>query len=207
MLGTFPALALFPTLPAAAAGLYRDRRLSFASRLRWASTSPTLSTTDGHQPCRPRSMCPFSLRACSSPYVPPSLRHVSLCSPLPGLQQLAMEQVASACYFGSSHQAANPLLVLVVLTSQSQDMQCVENCTDPNPRNHVLYEQPVWQTLQMFRTSRVPSCAVQCFSGPITYSSSLYADAIVRHSRRDALCVVSRTSATYIRAYRPSIVI
>jgi drug/metabolite transporter (DMT)-like permease len=29
-------------------------------------------------------------------------------------------------------------------------MQCVENCADPNPRNHVLYEQPVWQTLQMF---------------------------------------------------------
>ncbi|KAF8911139.1 hypothetical protein CPB84DRAFT_1701964 [Gymnopilus junonius] len=30
------------------------------------------------------------------------------------------------------------------------DMQCVENCNDPDPRNHVLYEQPVWQTLQMF---------------------------------------------------------
>lgn len=32
-------------------------------------------------------------------------------------------------------------------------MQCVENCGDPDPRNHVLYEQPVWQTLQMFRPS------------------------------------------------------
>lgn len=32
-------------------------------------------------------------------------------------------------------------------------MQCVENCNDPDPRNHVLYEQPVWQTLQMFRAS------------------------------------------------------
>lgn len=30
-------------------------------------------------------------------------------------------------------------------------MQCVENCSDPNPKHHVLYEQPVWQTLQMFR--------------------------------------------------------
>ncbi|OCB91411.1 hypothetical protein A7U60_g1365 [Sanghuangporus baumii] len=29
-------------------------------------------------------------------------------------------------------------------------MQCVENCNDPNERNYVLYEQPVWQTLQMF---------------------------------------------------------
>ena len=32
-------------------------------------------------------------------------------------------------------------------------MQCVENCDDPDPRQHVLYEQPVWQTLQMFRMS------------------------------------------------------
>ncbi|TFK64082.1 hypothetical protein BDN72DRAFT_846929 [Pluteus cervinus] len=36
------------------------------------------------------------------------------------------------------------------LWSKWQDMQCVENCDDPNPANHVLYEQPVWQTLQMF---------------------------------------------------------
>jgi len=32
--------------------------------------------------------------------------------------------------------------------SKWQDMQCVENCDDPDGR--VLYEQPVWQTLQMF---------------------------------------------------------
>ncbi|KAH7912142.1 hypothetical protein BJ138DRAFT_1061692 [Hygrophoropsis aurantiaca] len=36
------------------------------------------------------------------------------------------------------------------LWSKWQDMQCVENCSDPNPANHVLFEQPVWQTLQMF---------------------------------------------------------
>ncbi|KAJ8457744.1 hypothetical protein ONZ45_g18193 [Pleurotus djamor] len=36
------------------------------------------------------------------------------------------------------------------LWSKWQDMQCVENCADPNPAKHVLYEQPVWQTLQMF---------------------------------------------------------
>ncbi|KAF8968359.1 hypothetical protein BDZ97DRAFT_1800148 [Flammula alnicola] len=36
------------------------------------------------------------------------------------------------------------------LWSKWQDMQCVENCNDPWNRNHVLYEQPVWQTLQMF---------------------------------------------------------
>jgi drug/metabolite transporter (DMT)-like permease len=36
------------------------------------------------------------------------------------------------------------------LWSKWQDMQCVENCGDPNPSNRVLFEQPVWQTLQMF---------------------------------------------------------
>ncbi|TFY74649.1 hypothetical protein EWM64_g9363, partial [Hericium alpestre] len=37
------------------------------------------------------------------------------------------------------------------LWSKYQDMQCVENCDDPNPSHRQLYEQPVWQTLQMFR--------------------------------------------------------
>ncbi|KAI0001318.1 hypothetical protein BJV74DRAFT_974271 [Russula compacta] len=36
------------------------------------------------------------------------------------------------------------------LWSKYQDMQCVENCGDKDPKRHVLYEQPVWQTLQMF---------------------------------------------------------
>ncbi|KAG6839795.1 hypothetical protein C0991_011598 [Blastosporella zonata] len=36
------------------------------------------------------------------------------------------------------------------LWGKFQDMQCVENCTDPNISKRVLYEQPVWQTLQMF---------------------------------------------------------
>ncbi|KAJ3485306.1 hypothetical protein NLJ89_g11911 [Agrocybe chaxingu] len=38
------------------------------------------------------------------------------------------------------------LLAGMILT----DMQCVENCSDSDPTKHVLYEQPVWQTLQMF---------------------------------------------------------
>ncbi|KAJ3763757.1 hypothetical protein EV360DRAFT_32870 [Lentinula raphanica] len=33
---------------------------------------------------------------------------------------------------------------------QASDMQCVENCADPDVSRRVLYEQPVWQTLQMF---------------------------------------------------------
>jgi len=40
-----------------------------------------------------------------------------------------------------------------LMLQSTQDMQCVENCDDPDQKRHVLYEQPVWQTLQMFRTS------------------------------------------------------
>jgi hypothetical protein len=35
-------------------------------------------------------------------------------------------------------------------------MQCVENCDDP--QHQVLYEQPVWQTLQMFLGEMLCEC-------------------------------------------------
>lgn len=35
-------------------------------------------------------------------------------------------------------------------------MQCVENCDGDDPTRRVLYEQPVWQTLQMFRACPSP---------------------------------------------------
>jgi hypothetical protein len=58
-------------------------------------------------------------------------------------------------------------------------MQCVENCTDPNPRNWQLYEQPVWQTLQMFRTL--------FHLHPLPWLTSP-----LPSSRRDAVCVSYR---------------
>ncbi|KAG8827026.1 hypothetical protein FRC19_005994 [Serendipita sp. 401] len=36
------------------------------------------------------------------------------------------------------------------LWTKFQDMQCVENCNDPDPSKRVYFEQPVWQTVQMF---------------------------------------------------------
>ena len=47
-------------------------------------------------------------------------------------------------------------------TPPVQDMQCVENCDDPNPARRVLYEQPVWQTLQMFR-----ACSLSALTCPL----------------------------------------
>ena len=64
---------------------------------------------------------------------------------LAGCLQLPLVQVP-----GNNSSAPHPELILML--RRPQDMQCVENCDDPNPKRHVLYEQPVWQTLQMFRT-------------------------------------------------------
>ncbi len=63
--------------------------------------------------------------------------------------------------FGPStrHEQSLILFYKRILTfCSAQDMQCVENCDDPDPRRHVLYEQPVWQTLQMFRMSPLFPC-------------------------------------------------
>ncbi|KAF5386801.1 hypothetical protein D9615_001854 [Tricholomella constricta] len=49
----------------------------------------------------------------------------------------------------------------------SQDMQCVENCSDPDPSKQVLFEQPVWQTLQMFLGEML--CQSRCFL-PVLYT-------------------------------------
>ncbi|KAF4608730.1 hypothetical protein EYR40_001077 [Pleurotus pulmonarius] len=65
---------------------------------------------------------------------------------------------------------------MIITTFSPQDMQCVENCSDPNPANRVLYEQPVWQTLQMFRE---PTYCLSSIAGSAFLTN--------RHSRRDAL--------------------
>ncbi|KAI8990916.1 hypothetical protein BDF20DRAFT_903850 [Mycotypha africana] len=36
------------------------------------------------------------------------------------------------------------------ILNKFQDMQCVGNCDDPNPKNRHYFEQPIWQTLNMF---------------------------------------------------------
>ncbi|RKP26357.1 hypothetical protein SYNPS1DRAFT_14307 [Syncephalis pseudoplumigaleata] len=36
------------------------------------------------------------------------------------------------------------------ILNKVQDMQCVENCDDPDPSKHKYFEQPIYQTLNMF---------------------------------------------------------
>jgi hypothetical protein len=42
------------------------------------------------------------------------------------------------------------VISIMYMNNPFVDMQCVERCDDPNPANHVTYEQPVWQSLNMF---------------------------------------------------------
>ncbi len=85
-----------------------------------------------------------------------------------GVQQLALVQVAGAWALSAPNHILTP----------PQDMQCVENCTNPDPSTHVLYEQPVWQTLQMF------GAPPHLFSRPALTN---------RASRRNALSVTDIT--------------
>jgi hypothetical protein len=61
-----------------------------------------------------------------------------------------------------------------------QDMQCIENCTDPDLTKRVLYEQPVWQTLQMFRTSLMISSI--CPPSEILGASGRHAVSVTYHN-------------------------
>ncbi|PVU93417.1 hypothetical protein BB559_003286 [Furculomyces boomerangus] len=39
---------------------------------------------------------------------------------------------------------------LNTILTKMQNRICVDNCSDPNSNNHVMFEQPIWQTLNMF---------------------------------------------------------
>ncbi|KAJ3326088.1 hypothetical protein HDU76_013020 [Blyttiomyces sp. JEL0837] len=39
---------------------------------------------------------------------------------------------------------------LNTILNKLQDLQCVENCDNPDPNTHHHFEQPVWQTINMF---------------------------------------------------------
>jgi hypothetical protein len=94
--------------------------------------------------------------------------------------------------FGPStrHEQSLVLCLWRILTSCStQDMQCVENCDDPDPRRHVLYEQPVWQTLQMFRMS------------PLSVSTATY---LSRSSSQLGKCFVRFFLFRFCPCLRPS---
>jgi hypothetical protein len=62
-------------------------------------------------------------------------------NPLPA--QTRYGQNSKVCLVQTSHKHTN-------IQTHITDMQCVERCDDPNPAKRVTYEQPVWQSLNMF---------------------------------------------------------
>ena len=78
-------------------------------------------------------------------------------APSPPFSSLTQQSRAPATRYGANGRYAPSSHMHEPILTGPQDMQCVENCGDPNPARHVLYEQPVWQTLQMFRASIITS--------------------------------------------------
>ncbi|KAJ2817562.1 hypothetical protein GGI24_005364, partial [Coemansia furcata] len=66
-----------------------------------------------------------------------------------------------------------------------QDKQCVGNCADPDPLKHENFEQPVWQTLNMFYGEML---CLACF-----YLFSLYQRRRDSSPRRDGYEAISET--------------
>lgn len=70
------------------------------------------------------------------------------------------------------------------LWSKFQDKQCVENCQDPDPSTHQHFEQPVWQTLNMFAGESL--CLIAFYLIKLTFqqkpNSSYTYQPIARHS-------------------------
>lgn len=111
-----------------------------------------------NQLCLPLSMSLFSSRGCSLRY-----SILLVCNIYSHSLQYPSYR-APATHYGQSGRSVQPISFTVTFACVSsspsplpKDMQCVENCSDPNPKNHILYEQPVWQTLQMFRMSSSPN--------------------------------------------------
>ncbi|KAJ2063805.1 hypothetical protein GGI17_001437 [Coemansia sp. S146] len=74
---------------------------------------------------------------------------------------------------------------LNTLLTKLQDKQCIGNCADPDPLKHEHFEQPVWQTLNMFYGEML---CLACF-----YLYSLYQRRSDASPRRDGYEAISET--------------
>ncbi|KAJ2743082.1 hypothetical protein GGI20_004020 [Coemansia sp. BCRC 34301] len=71
------------------------------------------------------------------------------------------------------------------LLTKLQDKECVGNCSDPDPAKHERFEQPVWQTLNMFYGEML---CLACF-----YLFSLYQRRRIAAPRYDGYQAIAET--------------
>ncbi|KAF9946460.1 hypothetical protein BGZ72_000299 [Mortierella alpina] len=75
--------------------------------------------------------------------------------------------------------------------SKYQDMACVKNCDSPNPKEHEHFEQPIWQTLNMFagETLCLVLASVCAFLAE-KYGRAKWAEMVLDEEDDDILAVV-----------------
>ncbi|KAF9939646.1 hypothetical protein BGZ75_009563 [Mortierella antarctica] len=75
--------------------------------------------------------------------------------------------------------------------SKYQDMACVKNCDSPNPKDHKHFEQPIWQTLNMFtgETLCLVLASVCAFLAE-KYGRAKWAEMVLDEEDDDILAVV-----------------
>ncbi|KAG9071885.1 hypothetical protein KI688_006104 [Linnemannia hyalina] len=75
--------------------------------------------------------------------------------------------------------------------SKYQDMACVKNCDNPDPKTHEHFEQPIWQTLNMFMGETLCLVAASIFAFLAEkYGRAKWADLILDDEEDDILAVV-----------------
>ncbi|KAF9548533.1 hypothetical protein EC957_006087 [Mortierella hygrophila] len=75
--------------------------------------------------------------------------------------------------------------------SKYQDMACVKNCDNPDPKTHEHFEQPIWQTLNMFMGETLCLVAASIFTFLAEkYGRAKWADLILDDEEDDILAVV-----------------
>ncbi|KAF9345792.1 hypothetical protein BGX26_002733 [Mortierella sp. AD094] len=75
--------------------------------------------------------------------------------------------------------------------SKYQDMACVKNCDNPDPKTHEHFEQPIWQTLNMFIGETL--CLVVasvCAYLAEKYGRAKWADLVLDDQEEEILAVV-----------------
>ncbi|KAG0309238.1 hypothetical protein BGZ97_013128 [Linnemannia gamsii] len=72
-----------------------------------------------------------------------------------------------------------------------QDMACVKNCDNPDPRTHEHFEQPIWQTLNMFmgETLCLVAASVCAFLAE-KFGRAKWAELVLDEEEDDILAVV-----------------
>lgn len=72
-----------------------------------------------------------------------------------------------------------------------QDMTCVKNCDNPDPKTHEHFEQPIWQTLNMFMGEILCLVAASIFAFLAEkYGRAKWADLILDAEEDDILAVI-----------------